>query len=318
MRSIAQLGPGQTERFAVTFVVSRPGQQCHRLDVTADGGHAAAARGCVTGTQPAAPPATPARLSVRVTGPRTVAAGQIGEFFVDVTNTGTAAASGVVIQVQYGVNLELKEATRGHSDDPRNYTTTWRVAQLAGGESVRRQFNCRALNPDPRATVKASVTSDQNRVAETGQTVTEITAAAAPPVVPGVTPMPDTPVAGNLKVAVRDLADPIMFGAKTTYIIQLSNERAAADRDVAITLQLSEGLKVTGISGPTGAASSTPDGRTVEITPVAEIRANEQLPDYKIEVEGTKAGKQKLQVIVKSARTPAGITAEAETTVNMP
>lgn len=318
VRSIAQLGPGQTERFAVTFVVSRPGQQCHRLDVTADGGHAAAARGCVTGTQPAAPPATPARLSVRVTGPRTVAAGQIGEFFVDVTNTGTAAASGVVIQVQYGVNLELKEATRGHSDDPRNYTTTWRVAQLAGGESVRRQFNCRALNPDPRATVKASVTSDQNRVAETGQTVTEITAAAAPPVVPGVTPMPDTPVAGNLKVAVRDLADPIMFGAKTTYIIQLSNERAAADRDVAITLQLSEGLKVTGISGPTGAASSTPDGRTVEITPVAEIRANEQLPDYKIEVEGTKAGKQKLQVIVKSARTPAGITAEAETTVNMP
>ena len=272
VRSIAQLGPGQTERFAVTFVVSRPGQQCHRLDVTADGGHAAAARGCVTGTQPSAPPATPARLSVRVTGPRTVPAGQIGEFFVDVTNTGTAAASGVVIQVQHGVNLELKEATRGHSDDPRNFTTTWRVASLAGGESVRRQLNCRALNADPRATVKASVTSDQNRVAEIGQAVTEITAAAAPPVVPGVRPMPETPVAGNLKVAVRDLADPIMFGAKTTYIIELSNERAAADRDVAITLQLSEGLKVTGISGPTGAANSTPDLRTVELTPVAEIR----------------------------------------------
>jgi uncharacterized repeat protein (TIGR01451 family) len=319
VRSIAQLGPGQTERFAVTFIVTRPGQQCHRLDVTAEGGHAAAARGCVTGTQPAAPPPTPARLSVRVTGPRTIAAGQVGEFFVDVTNTGTAAASGVVIQVQYGVNLELKEATGGHKDDPRNFTTTWRVAQLAGGESIRRQLNCRALNADPRATVKASVTSDQNRIAEIGQTVTEITAAAAPPPVrPGVEPVPEAPVAGNLKVVVRDLADPIMLGAKTTYLIQITNQRAAADHDVAITLQLSEGLKVTGIAGPTGAANSSPDGRTVELTPVAEIRANEQLPDYKVEVEGTKAGKQKLQVIVKSARTPAGVTAEAETTVNMP
>jgi uncharacterized repeat protein (TIGR01451 family) len=318
VRSIAQLGPGQTERFAVTFVVTRPGQQCHRLDVTADGGHAAAARGCVTGTQPAAPPPTPARLSVRVTGPRTIAAGQIAEYFVDVSNTGTAAATNVAIGVQYGANLELKEATRGHQDYPRNRTTTWRIASLAGGESVRRQLNCVALNPDPRATVQASVTSDQNRTAEVGQTTTEIVAAAAPPVRPGVQPVPEAPVAGDLKVAVRDLADPIMLGAKTTYIIQVTNERAAADSDVTITLQLSEGLKLSGVTGPTAAANSSPDGRTIELTPVAEVRANEQLPDYKVEVEGVKAGKQKLQVIVKSARTPAGVTAEAETTVNMP
>jgi uncharacterized repeat protein (TIGR01451 family) len=318
VRSIAQLGPGQTERMAVTFVVTRPGQQCHRLDVTAEGGHAASARGCVTGTQPAAPPATPAQLDVRVSGPRTVAAGQVAEFFVDLSNTGTSAATGVVISVQYGVNLELKEATRGHQDDPRNFTTTWRVARLAGGESVRRQLNCVAKNPNPRATVKVSVTSDQLKIAEIGQAVTEITAAAAPPIVSGVQPMPEVPVAGNLKVVVRDLADPIMLGAKTTYLIQITNQRAAADRDVVLTLQLSEGLKVSGISGPTGAANSSPDGRTVELTPVAEVRANEQLPDYKVEVTGTKAGKQQIQVTVKSNRSPAGVAAEAETTVNMP
>lgn len=316
VRSIAQLAPGQTERFAVTFVVTRPGQQCHRLDVAAEGGHTAAARGCVTGTQPAAPPATPAKLSVRVTGPQTVAERQIGEFFVDVSNTGTSAATGVVIQVQYGVNLELKEATRGHSDDPRNFTTTWRIAQLDGGESIRRQLNCVALNADPRATVKASVTSDQVRTPEVGQTMTEITAAAAPPVGPGVRPMPEVP--GDLKVVVRDLADPIALGGKTTYLIQIANQSTSPDREVALTLQLSEGLKVAGIAGPTGYLRGTPDGRTVEITPVAEVRAGEQLPEYKVEVEGTKAGKQKLQVIVKSARSPAGVTAEAETTVNMP
>jgi uncharacterized repeat protein (TIGR01451 family) len=318
VRSIAQLGPGQTERFAVTFIVSRPGQQCHRLDVTADGGHTATARGCVTGTQPVAPPASPAKLSVRVTGPRTAGAGQIAEYFVDVSNTGTSAASGVTISVQWGVNLKLDRATAEHKDDIPNRTTTWRIAQLAGGESIRRQLNCICQNPDPRALVKASVTSEQNRVADIGQTTTEIVAAAAPPVRPGVEPMPEVPVAGDLKVAVRDLADPIMLGAKTTYVIQITNQRAATDRDVAITLQLSEGLKVVGIVGPTGFLRGTPDGRTVELTPVAEVRANEQLPDYKIEVEGTKAGQQEMQVIVKSARSPAGVAGEAETTVNMP
>ena len=39
------LAPGQTERFAVSFIVTQPGRQCHRLDVTADGGQAAAVRG---------------------------------------------------------------------------------------------------------------------------------------------------------------------------------------------------------------------------------------------------------------------------------
>jgi hypothetical protein len=128
----------------------------------------------------------------------------VAEYVVDVSNTGTSAATGVVINVQYGVNLELKEASRGHQDDPRNFTTTWRIAQLAGGESVKRQLNCVGLNPDPRAVVKVSVISEQNRIAETGQTITEIVAGAAPPIRPGVEPVPEQPIAGNLKIFVKD------------------------------------------------------------------------------------------------------------------
>ena len=52
VRPIPIIQPGQTERFAVSFIVAQPGRHCHRLDVTADGGHAAGAglrdgdRGC--------------------------------------------------------------------------------------------------------------------------------------------------------------------------------------------------------------------------------------------------------------------------------
>lgn len=53
VRSLAaSLEPGQTEKMAVVFVVTQPGRHVHRLDVSADGGHGAGARGWVTGLAP--------------------------------------------------------------------------------------------------------------------------------------------------------------------------------------------------------------------------------------------------------------------------
>jgi uncharacterized repeat protein (TIGR01451 family) len=68
IRTLPPLAPNQTEKLAVSFNVTQPGPQCHRLDVTADGGHAAAARGCVTGTQPTQ---SLPQLSVHISGPTT-------------------------------------------------------------------------------------------------------------------------------------------------------------------------------------------------------------------------------------------------------
>jgi uncharacterized repeat protein (TIGR01451 family) len=319
-RAIEQpLAPGETAKISISLVVRQPGRHSHRLDVTADGGHVAGARAVVTGTQPAAPVVTPPRLSVRVSGPRTERAGQVGQYFVEVTNSGTAAATNVLIDVQYGVNLELVEASEGHVDDPRRLMTQWRIAQLAGGETVRRQVNCRCLNPDQAgALVQATVTSDRT-APQTGETRTIITPGAAPPPVgPAGRPPPVAPPAGNLAVTIRESADPIMQGGKTTYVIEIKNERAVSDRDVTLTLELSAGLKVVAARGPTDIVSVSADGRTVTLNPVAELRAGETLAAYSIEASGEMAGKQQARAVVKSALGPAGVTAQTETTVNQP
>lgn len=319
VRSLGQpLAPGATDRFAVTFIVTEPGQQCHRLKVTADGGHTASARACVTGTQPAAPVMKPAKLNVRVTGPKTRKVGEVGEYFLEVSNAGTSAATNVSMDVQLGARLQLREATRGHVDDPRRNSTRWTLPQLAGGETIVRQLNCACLASDERATVQASVSSDQNRIAETALTTTQIAAAAAAPApAPAPGPAPEPPAAGSLKVSVLDLADPIMLGGKTTYLLSVTNDRAVSDSAVAISIALSDGLKFVKLTGPTVAAATSPDGRKIDVTPVAELRAGESL-DYRLEVEGAKAGRQKIAVSVKSTRTTAAVTGEQETTVNMP
>ena len=49
VKPIAIIQPGQTERFATSFIVAQPGRHCHRLDVMADGGQAAGAAGVCNG-----------------------------------------------------------------------------------------------------------------------------------------------------------------------------------------------------------------------------------------------------------------------------
>lgn len=183
VKTIPSLAPGQTERFAVTFIVTQPGRQLHRLDVTADGGHATGARTAVTGI---ASVVSPPQLTVRVVGPPSRRAGEVAQYSVEVKNNGAAPAGNVDVSVTWGTNLEVTEATRGHIDDVTRATTRWRIAHIAAGETVTRQLNCRCRAADENgAPLRATVSSEQTPTV-TNQLVTVITpgAAATPRTVP--------------------------------------------------------------------------------------------------------------------------------------
>jgi uncharacterized repeat protein (TIGR01451 family) len=328
-RALDPIGPGETRRIALNFIVTQPGRQTHRLDVTADGGHAAGARGVVTGLPAAAPPSGPsvpggsspstptARrpvLGVKLSGPRAARQGQTADYSVEITNTGMTRATNVLVEVNHGINLELIAATRGYRHDSRALEVSWQIAEIPAGQTVRRQLQLRGINPDETgAIVRATAAANETRQSpQSGEWRTVILPSDAVPT-PPATPVP---AAGNLKVSIRDLADPIMIDGKTTFEIEVQNDRAVSDQDVVVTLEMSAGLKVTTGRGPTEILSVSPDGRTIEMRPVREIRAGETLAPYQIEASGTAAGSQQARVTVKSARTPGGITATVETTVN--
>ncbi|MCI0357239.1 MAG: hypothetical protein L0211_01980, partial [Planctomycetaceae bacterium] len=325
-RAIAQpLGPGETSKIALSFIVTQQGRHNHRLEVTADGGHRAGTQASVMGTPAASPPAalSPPRLEVKVAGPPTKRAGEIAEYFVEVTNRGDSAATNVEIEVQYGINLRLDAASGQYEQDPRARTMRWRVAQVAAGAKVPKQFNCLCLNADEvPAAVTVTATSDQTRRAPvSAEARTTITPGAARPPVDPMGRPPVEPTAGDLKVSIRELADPITVGGKTTYIVAITNDRQVSDRDVTLTLQLPDGMQFTRDTkalGPTGVVSVSPDGRTIEMNPIAELRPAEAPGAYQIEVLGTKPGKHRVRATVASVRSPAGVSVEAETTVNAP
>ena len=304
--------PGQTEKIALAFLVTQPGRHAHRLSVTADGGHTATARGVVTGIAAASPAATPARLSVRVTGPRSRQVGEVAEYFIDVTNTGGAAARNVRIDVQYAASLQFDRASGlGRTDDLPRRRTQWQVAEIPVGQTVRKQLNCRCAAADEAgAIVEVTAAADGLADSPAAEARTLIAAALG-------SPPPMAPAAGSLQVTVSDLADPIMIGGKTTYVVTLTNERTVADQDVAVTLEASAGLEIAGSSGPTALASRSPDGRTADLTPITELTPGEKVI-YRITATGRQAGKHQLQVTAKSRLSSEGTTAQGETTVNMP
>lgn len=342
VKHIGELQPGQKiSSPAVTFIVTRPGQHSHRLDVTADGNQSATARGVVTGIQSQI---LPAKLQLRFTQPQQIKAGETGELVAEVTNVGGSLARNTKLSINYGTNFVADRASPNYAEGTR--TLSWNIDQLAAGASLSRQINLRGVTADDRAFVQITVTPEQGQP-ETRQVNIPVTggARAAPAPAPGARvrepdpmspapavpmPRPDIPrpappresvlPGGNLEVSLSQSANPIPQGGKTTYFLRIKNDGSGADEGLAISLVLPDGLKFKRlINGEQqtfqlqGASE-----REVTITPIALVRAREEMPALQIEVEGTKPGIFKFQVEVRSKRNTKPIVRERETTVNMP
>jgi hypothetical protein len=233
-----------------------------------------------------------------------------------------------VLAVNWGANLELTEASQGHQDDISRLTTQWRIAQLNGGETQTRQLNFMCLREEPQgAVVRATIRSDQT-AAVGSQASTIISPGALPPqrslqpqgaapLRPGGNIPPSAGASGALRVTATAQANPIGLGQTTNVLIFVTNERSAADRDVAVSVQaLDDGLtmNVTGTSPTPVVASSA---AAIDFGAIREMRPGEQLASpFRIEVRGVKAGPHRIRVSAASGLTPTGTATETEVIVN--
>ncbi len=330
VKSIGELAPGETKPLGVSFVVTQPGRQRHRLSVTADGGHTAASSAAITGLQSTAPPV---QVEVRGLGPDRLRPRAEGQYKVEVRNTGTMAASNVRIVAEFGSALEPIVATGGDRRETGQTYLAWTVPRLQPGETVVRQLNCAVLGGHDAAGVRFTVTGDPSirDVAEVRTTIERPAAQVGSNVPQGrVLPPSATPVSttrqparagalmlappggdGTLRVSLAATSDSLRVGDTTLYIITVQNDRSVSDRDVALNVTLPPGMQLVRLDGPTKVGRQSATSGEIEIAPVTEMRPGESLGAYRLEVKATKPGRQSLRVEARSARTPNGVTADA-------
>lgn len=319
VKTIETISPNETKRFAVTFRVAVAGKHCHRLDVTADGGHAAAARSCVTGVQPAA--AAP-QVSLRVVGPSKLETGKKGVVEFEIRNDSAAAINNVRLSVEHSASVEAVRASLG----PPNVGNkiTWLIPRMMAGEAVLREIEFQGAAVDPRSLVRATITSDQS-AAQSKDLTLAVVAAAAAPAVPRTTPIPGGAAApppatnaNNLKVSLVKMNDPIAVGGQVKYVVTIDNKSTSVDENVALTLLVPEGLKVSSIAPATQYKVSATGAGSVELEPIKTIRPNETLPTLEILVTGERVGKFTFKVDVRSKLNPQGFEVETVSEVFAP
>jgi uncharacterized repeat protein (TIGR01451 family) len=147
---IRELAPNDSERIALTFKLVDGGRQCHQVTVTADGSEPATQQACVTAIQ--------AAIGVKISGPHRRVVGEVAEFNAAVTNTGSSAATNVVLRVQFDQAIEpVIESGVSRLDDGSVAVQLDR--ELAPNERRVFRLQGRCRNPSTHACAKATVTA---------------------------------------------------------------------------------------------------------------------------------------------------------------
>ena len=140
---------------------------------------------------------------------------------------------------------------------------------------------------------------------------------------PDTTPPPDdtgsiiSPGNGQLQLQIADNVDPMAFGQPIVYSIVLQNDRGMSDRNVALSIVLPEGMRHIRTTGPVEIKNTSPDGRTIELTPLAEMRPHEAV-SFRVETSAARAGTYTVRTKVQSLRQSEPLSVTETTTVNAP
>ena len=336
-RPLGDLGPGESVEFAVTFTAMQTGQLCHVISATADGGHFASARACVVASpagslggqvgpalnDPQAGPARPPEpaFEVRVDSAEQVAIGQVTQFNIVVTNTGTAPLSNMRVTSQVDPQLTHTFAEPGFV--PTQGAIYWTIPQLPVGHQVAMRVQARCDAAAARACHRATAQCDQlamqsaegcvqivNQANRPGaqeptpaERETDDTGADDLEVSPATARRTDSAELDNgLRVSVSTLARGLLAGDAATCLIQVHNDRAVADQDVELTLQLPKGLRVERfVDGPAEIATSDASTGIVTFRPIRELRADEAVT-FRVRVRMQRSGRAEINATATSRR----------------
>jgi uncharacterized repeat protein (TIGR01451 family) len=212
-----------------------------------------------------------------------------------------------------------------------NGAIVWTIPELKPNVVLTRKVNCTALKPDAAAANRVTVSTKEGVTGEDTWNTRILATTMRLPLDDargGKEHQPDAPArrnadeepgnidaTGELKLSVRAAPESVKIGESLTYFFSITNAREVGDRQVRLRVTLPEGVTFVRFAGRYTGTPDRPDGRVIDVTPIAEMRPGETIDGLKLEVRAVAAGKHKLEAKVISQRSPEGTAVEQQTTV---
>lgn len=114
-----------------------------------------------------------------------------------------------------------------------------------------------------------------------------------------------------LLLEVIDTEDPLLSGEQTSYIIRVTNQGSAADKDIVITAAFPAEISPLSASGAT---KGTINGSKVSFAPVAALQPKQSV-EFSIQAKAQSIGDARLKVQLKSELLKTPVTEEESTQV---
>ena len=323
-----EIAAGETRQFAITFRVEEPGKQCHRVSASSAEGHSAATSGCVNGVMASTPPSEAAsQVQIRIQAPAEIPVGQQTDpadpssftgaqrVQVEVTNGSKTTLTNVRLEIDNSASLTPLEVSEGFQQTETGLVY-WIVPQLRPGEKISRTVLVGGTEADPRAAIRATVTSDQAAEQTKEAMIRVVQPAAVEPRGPKAGPAAPAANAGNLTVTAADNPDPVKAGAEVSYLVDVSNRGTRADADIGLTFTLPAGFRLKTVSERSGRLQvQRLTSGAYELTPIASLAAGGKFGPITLKATAGAAGKGTFKVNVRSERNPRGFDVTTETTV---
>ena len=220
---IPSLGPGKSDEREYTYVAEVEGKSTHSSTVTADRDIKEEAKVVTIVTAP--------QLGLTLTGPERRYVNQKLRYQILVTNTGTAAASHLVITNKVPSGFRFLEAGVNGTYDQASNTITWNVLGVPAGE--RTSVNAIVKAEHIGKFVNSATVSADGGLFAKGEAVTAVEGIAA------------------LKIEAYDAYDPVEVWGEADYVIHITNQGTGPATEVKITGSFPREMEFVSGEGPT-------------------------------------------------------------------
>ncbi|MFC1761752.1 hypothetical protein ACFL6U_06700 [Planctomycetota bacterium] len=264
---VGTLLSGQSRTFTTSLRATKTGNFANQAEaVSSSNIHATSASTATSVLQPI--------LTVVKEGPGRLYLGRPASYEVKVTNKGNGPARDAILEVILPAGVTEVEASAGA--DINGSKLTWRMGVVPAN-------TVQVARVTYRPTTTGALTSTASVSAHCAEPATS----AATTNVVGIP---------AVRMELIDLEDPIEVGGTVTYILTVTNEGSAPDRNIRIVAHIEDKLQYISSTGPTPGSTM---GKTISFGPLRSLEPNEKAT-WRIQAKAASPGSVRFRVTMNS------------------